>query len=90
MEEKTKRGMDFVVALAVFAITGMITAYLSGLAMHLLGIKPWTLWYILGYIILIIPLYQAMLLIIAFLFGRFNYFVTLQKKMFQKVVRMFK
>lgn len=80
MNEKTKKTIDFILIIAVFALTGSSTAFLSGIIMTALGAKPWTVQYVIGYILFIFPLYQGLTLVYAFVFGKFNWFYTRQKK----------
>ena len=90
MNERTKKTIDFILIITVFAITGSSTAFLSGIIMNALGAEPWTIQYILGYLFFIFPLYQALTLVYAFIFGKFNWFYSKQKKMFNKLIELFK
>lgn len=80
MSPKLKKSIDFISIILVFALTGSSTAYLSGVITSSLGIKPWTMGYVVGYILLIFPLYQGLTLVYAAIFGKFNFFFQRQKK----------
>ncbi len=85
MKEKVRKTIDFIIIMVVFAVTGSTTAFLSGVIMTAIGVESWTIQYILFYIILIFPIYQTLILIFAFMFGKFNFFYSKQKLMFSKV-----
>tara|TARA_B100000029_G_scaffold495879_1_gene561419 strand:- start:3074 stop:3442 length:369 start_codon:yes stop_codon:yes gene_type:complete len=77
----------FVVNL-VFAVTGTIAVYLAGyivdwLPMNIdrLGV---TIYWILR-ILLLIPIYQVLLIIVGSIFGEFNYFWAMEKKMLKRL-----
>ncbi|PKL89004.1 MAG: hypothetical protein CVV23_07475 [Ignavibacteriae bacterium HGW-Ignavibacteriae-2] len=80
MTEKIKKTIDFISIILVFALTGSSTAILSGVIMNAFGAQPWTFKYIVGYLLFIFPLYQALTLIYAAIFGKFNWFFSRQKK----------
>ncbi len=90
MNTKTKKTIDFVIVITVFALTGSTTAFLSGIIMHALGAEPWTFGYVVGYIFFIFPLYQSLTLVYAFIFGKFNWFYSRQKRIAIKVASLFK
>ncbi|MBZ0178174.1 MAG: hypothetical protein K8F36_02700 [Melioribacteraceae bacterium] len=90
MKTKTKKTIDFLIIILVFALTGSSVAYLSGIIMSGLGFKPWTITYVLGYILLIFPLYQGLTLVYAAIFGKFNFFYSRQKKIALKLISLFK
>ena len=87
----TKKGLlDFFLIIVIFALTGTTTVYASALVTNLLGLEKWSFTYILVYIFLIFPLYHVLLLIYAFAFGRFDYFLVRQKKIVKKIGSLFK
>lgn len=53
------------------------------------GMEKGTVGYVLTYILLITPIYQVLLLGYAFLFGKFQYFYTKQKKLLRWMIRPF-
>ncbi|MFH1527811.1 MAG: DUF6787 family protein [Bacteroidota bacterium] len=88
MNNKFKKTINFVLIILVFALTGSSTAYLSGVIMSALGAEPWTLFYVIGYLLFIFPLYQGLTLVYAFLLGQFDFFYVRQKKIALKVVSL--
>lgn len=90
MNSKVRKSWDFISIIAVFALTGSSTAYLSGVIMTALGAEPWTWGYIGGYLLFIFPLYQGLTLVYAAIFGKFNWFFSRQKKIVQKIGSLFK
>lgn len=89
MKNSTKKTIDFILIITVFAITGSSTAFLSGIIMNALGAEPWTFGYVIGYLLFIFPLYQGLTLVYAFIFGKFNWFYSRQKKIVQKMASLF-
>lgn len=85
MNAKTKKTIDFILIILIFTLTGSTTAFLSGIIMSTLGAEPWTFWYVLGYLLFIFPLYQGLTLVYAFVFGKFNWFYSRQKKIVQRI-----
>ena len=80
MAEKKPTGLDYIIILLVFAITGSSAAYIGKLIMPLIGMeKGWLYWVV--YVLVITPIYQILLLGYAFLFGKFHYFWAKQKKL---------
>ena len=81
------------VILIVFAITGSLSAYLSKPFLLFLGIDITifgTTWYAklaywLCYIIVIFPIYQILLLIVAYLLGQYTFFYNFEKKTLSKI-----
>ena len=72
----------------IFAISGSGSLYISSPILIALGLdKLITLYplYIFVRIILIIPIYQFILIIIASLFGEFDYFWKFEKKFLQRL-----
>ena len=90
MNKKLKRSIDFTLIIVVFALTGSSTAFLSGIIMSALGAEPWTIQYIVGYLLFIFPLYQGLTLVYAAIFGKFTWFYSRQKKIALKIASLFK
>ncbi|MBN1301199.1 MAG: hypothetical protein JW995_08265 [Melioribacteraceae bacterium] len=90
MKTNIKKTIDFVLIIMVFAITGSSTAFLSGIIMNAVGAEPWTFGFVAGYLFLIFPLYQALTLVFAFIFGKFSWFYSRQRKTVIKTVELFK
>jgi len=74
--------LQFIIILVVFSVTGSAALMVRKYIFHLLGIEPDTslLIKIPLYIIVLIPSYQALLLIIGTLCGQFSFFYAFQKK----------
>ena len=72
----------------VFALSGSVSLFISSPILIALGLeKSITFYplYIFVRIILIIPIYQFILIIIASLFGEFDYFWKFEKKFLQRL-----
>lgn len=86
---KDKWGIQSNVQLAlvfvVFAITGSGSVKLSGPILEALGVNSLeNVWVRLPLrIMLIFPVYQALLLLVAAVFGQFRFFLNLQKRWFR-------
>ncbi len=76
---------NYAIILLIFALTGTTAAWAPRLLMPLTGLEKGTWAYIVVYFVLITPIYQVLLLIYAFIFGRFHYFWSKQKLLFRKL-----
>ena len=68
----------------VFAITGTLSVYFAGIVIDFLGLDPYVLgsfFYWSLRIILLLPVYQFLLIIIGSIFGEFEYFWRIERKM---------
>ncbi|GJQ63547.1 MAG: hypothetical protein SCALA702_26000 [Melioribacteraceae bacterium] len=90
MNAALSKSINVIVILLVFALTGTSTAYISGLLTSALGVEKWSLLFWVVWLIFIFPLYQGLTLVFAFIFGKFDYFYTRQKKIANKVLSLFK
>lgn len=90
MKVTKKNVLDFSIVIVIFGLTGSTVAYLSGIIMHWLGAEPWTLFYIIGYILFIFPLYQSLILVYAFIFGKFRFFYERQKRIVSRIGKLFR
>lgn len=79
---KANKAWHIFLILLVFSVTGSTAALLPKYIMPLTGFEKGTVLYIIGYILLITPIYNVLLLGYAFIFGKFDYFYAKQKKMF--------
>ncbi len=79
--------IQFILILIVFSLTGMATLWVRKAIWPLLGLAPDTSFFIKVplYILIIFPVYQALQLIIAFIFGQFRFFWEFEKKMFRRI-----
>ena len=72
----------------IFALSGSSSLFISSPILIVLGLDKLITFYplyIFVRIILIIPIYQFILIIIASLFGEFNYFWKFEKKFLQRL-----
>ena len=79
---------QLIIILIVFAITGSLSLVVSEPILEVLGIKsssmgPWLFTPLR--LIIVFPVYQLLILAIGFLFGQFNFFWQLEKKMLIKM-----
>jgi len=76
----------------VFAITGSLSLIIADLLMPLIigSLAIANVFKILIRIIFIFPIYQIMILIVAFCFGQFKFFWKFEKKMFRRIIRKIK
>jgi|TARA_B000000441_G_scaffold22238_1_gene13484 hypothetical protein len=83
-----KSNFQLVIILIVFAITGSGSLYISKPLMEFLSISSENmdiyLYWILRFIIVTV-VYQFVLLIVAFVFGQFNWFWNFEKKILKKM-----
>ena len=81
-----KNNWQVIVIILVFALTGSTAAMLSKPILNWLGISKDThhlALYIPLYIVIIFPIYQVLLVSIGFIFGQFDFFWRIEKKMLQ-------
>ena len=83
-----KSNFQLVIILIVFAITGSGSLYISKPLMEFLSISSEKmdifLYWILRFIIVTV-VYQFVLLLVAFVFGQFNWFWNFEKKILKKI-----
>ena len=83
-----KSNFQLVIILIVFAITGSSSLYISKPLMEFLSISSENmdvyLYWILRFIIVTV-VYQFVLLLVAFVFGQFNWFWNFEKKILKKM-----
>ena len=83
-----KSNFQLVIILIVFAITGSASLYISKPLMEFLSISSENmdiyLYWILRFIIVTV-VYQFVLLLVAFVFGQFNWFWNFEKKILKKM-----
>jgi|TARA_B100000530_G_C15708126_1_gene388816 hypothetical protein len=83
-----KSNFQLVIILIVFAITGSGSLYISKPLMEFLSISSENmdiyLYWILRFIIVTV-VYQFVLLLVAFVFGQFNWFWNFEKKILKKM-----
>ena len=87
-----KSNFQFFKIMLVFALTGSLTLVIADLLMPLIigSLEIGSVFKIFIRLILIFPVYQLLILIIAFCFGQFNFFWKYEKKMLMKIFKKIK
>ena len=83
-----KSNFQLIIILIVFAITGSLSLVVSEPILEILGINSSSMstWLFTPLrLIIVFPVYQLLILAIGFLFGQFNFFWQLEKKMLIKM-----
>jgi len=82
---------QLLLVLLVFACTGFTVLYIKQPIFDLLGINMVAggIWKTVVYLMLVLPLYQALLLIYGFLFGQFKFFWEKERKFIKRIAVMF-
>ena len=80
-----------VLVLVVFACTGLTVLYIKTPIFELLGIsmEKGSFWKTVLYFLLVLPIYQAFLLLYGFIFGQFRFFWEKEKQFIRRVGRAF-
>jgi len=88
---RLKNIRQVILVLLVFACTGMTVLYIKEPIFHLLGIslENGGFWKTILYLLLVLPLYQAILLVYGFLFGQFHFFWEKEKQFIQRIGKIF-
>jgi len=79
---------EIVIILIVFSVTGSSAAYLAKPIVEFIGIsKETTAWYIFWptRIVLMFIIYQILLVTYGWIFGQFNFFWNMEKKMLSRL-----
>jgi hypothetical protein len=78
-----------IIILIVFALTGTTVLVIKPFLFKWLNIdhSAMSIWYNILYLILILPFYNALLLLYGFLFGQFRFFLDFEKKFFRRMFR---
>ena len=92
---KAKWGLEsifqVVLILVVFAITGTTVVLARPIIFKFLGIEDASGWLkTISYLVLVFPLYQALLLFYGYIFGQFHFFWEKEKKLVKAVLRLFR
>lgn len=82
---------QLILVLIVFACTGMTVLWLKGPIFDFLGIDMGKggFWKTALYLLLVLPIYQAFLLVYGFVFGQFNFFWEKEKQFLRRMSRIF-
>lgn len=87
---KTRWGLanmtDVLIVLIVFALTGTTVLLLKKPVLEFFKTNPEHDWMVSTvYYILILPIYNLILLVYGFIFGKFNFFWDFEKRMFSRM-----
>ena len=77
-----------IIIFLIFALSGSFSLFISSFVLTTLNLKEVINFYplyLLARIILLIPIYQLILIIIAIFFGEFSYFWNFEKKFFKRL-----
>ena len=83
-----KSNRHLLIIFIIFALSGSGSLFLSSPILSAINLESLITYYpiyVLIRIIIIIPIYQIMLIIIATIFGEFNYFWKFEKKFLQRL-----
>ncbi len=87
-----KTGWDVVIILLVFACTGFSILYLKRLIYGWIGLDAqsaaWLRWLVA--LVVVLPLYQVVLLVWGWLFGKFTFFWAFEKRMMARILGLFR
>lgn len=87
---KLKNLFQVVIVLIVFSLTGFTVLFIKEPLLSLIEVsEAYETWASVAYYILILPIYQVILLIYAFIFGQFTFFWEFEKKTFRRVASLF-
>ena len=89
---KVKSNFQFILIMIVFAVTGSLSLIIANLLLPIIfnKVRLATTLKIILRIVFIFPIYQLIILIVAFCFGQFNFFWKFEKKMFSKIFKRIK
>ena len=83
-----KSNKHLLIIFIIFALSGSGSLFISSPILSSINLESFITYYplyLLVRVLIIIPIYQIMLIIIATLFGEFNYFWKFEKKILQRL-----
>lgn len=85
-------GIQVIIILIVFAITGTSTMFINRWLLDLMGIGSWDPWYIYYpvKVLAILIVYNVLLLLIGAIFGQFKFFSRFERKFFGRLLPFLK
>jgi hypothetical protein len=87
-----RNGWDVLIILVVFACTGFSVLYVKRWLFELIGLTEqsptWLRWTV--NILIILPLYQVILLMWGWVWGKFTFFWEFEKRMFSRIGGLFR
>lgn len=83
--------MQVILVLVVFACTGTTVLLIKAPIFDVLGVnmEEGGFWKTVLYLLLVLPLYQALLLAYGFIFGQFRFFWEKEKRFIKKIGKIF-
>ncbi|PKP29997.1 MAG: prolipoprotein diacylglyceryl transferase [Bacteroidetes bacterium HGW-Bacteroidetes-17] len=86
-----RSGLQVIIILIVFSCTGFSVLYVEELILKLINLNHSNNWWvaILIFILITLPLYNALLLIYGFIFGQFKFFWNFEKRFFGRMISLF-
>jgi len=86
-----RSGLQVIIILIVFSCTGFSVLYVEELILELLNLNHSNNWWfaILIFLLITLPLYNALLLIYGFIFGQFRFFWNFEKRFFGRMISLF-
>ena len=87
-----KSNFQFFLIMLVFAVTGSLSLVIADLLMPLIigSLEIGSLLKTIIRVIFIFPIYQLLILLIAFCFGQFKFFWKFEKKMLRRIFKKIK
>lgn len=87
-----KSGFQVFIVLIVFTCTGFSVLFAEEKMLEFLHINNHDTWWaaILIFIMITLPLYNALLLMYGFIFGQFKFFWNFEKRFFGRISKLFK
>ncbi len=82
---KVKNVWQVVAILIVFALTGSTVVFIMKPLLHLFFGTKIPTWARIVYYILILPIYNLILLFYGFLFGQYHFFLSFEKRFFNRI-----
>jgi hypothetical protein len=82
---KEHKVVHWTLVLLVFSCTGLSVARIGGLLAEWAGFERYSLAYWLMWIVALLPVYNVLLLVFAFIFGKYFYFREKQKRMWRRM-----
>ncbi|MBU1013011.1 MAG: prolipoprotein diacylglyceryl transferase [Bacteroidetes bacterium] len=84
-------GLQVIIILIVFSCTGFSVLYVEDLILELINLNHSNNWWIaiLIFLLITLPLYNALLLIYGFIFGQFKFFWNFEKRFFGRMISLF-
>lgn len=75
----------FILVISVFTITGSSVGKISAYLSSLIGLAKFSVEWWVFLLIAMLPIYQVLLLVVAFLLGKFDYFKAKQLKLWKRI-----